>query len=126
VTGSMGTPARAYSFCVQSDSAQKCGGVQRKIRPNRIQASVGAFARRGGPADHRREGASGAADDDVLRRRALEPHRVDDGVEEDRERQQAAASGVAASAISMTESADMMRPNDSASVGAMRPAGTGA
>jgi hypothetical protein len=40
VTGSMGTPARAYSFDVQSDSAQKCGGVQRKMRPNRSQASV--------------------------------------------------------------------------------------
>ena len=42
----------------------------------------------GGPADHRREGAGGAADDDVLRRRALQPHRVDDGVEEDGEGEQ--------------------------------------
>ena len=45
-------------------------------------------ARRRSPADHRRESASRAANDDVLRRRALEPHRVDDRVEEDRERQQ--------------------------------------
>jgi hypothetical protein len=42
-----------------------------------------------GPADHRREGAGGAADDDVLRCRAFEPHRVDDGVEEDGEGEQA-------------------------------------
>ena len=42
----------------------------------------------GGPADHRREGAGGAADDDVLRRPALQPHRVDDDVEEDREGEQ--------------------------------------
>ena len=36
-------------------------------------------------ADHRREGAGRAADDDVLRRPALQPDRVDDDVEEDRE-----------------------------------------
>ena len=46
-------------------------------------------ARHGGLADHRREGARGAADDDVLRRRALQPHRVDDDVEEDREGEEA-------------------------------------
>ena len=43
----------------------------------------------GGVRNHRREGARRAADDDVLRRRPLEPHRVDDGVEEDREGQEA-------------------------------------
>ena len=36
----------------------------------------------GGPAHHGREGAGGAADDDVLRRRALEPHGIDEDVEE--------------------------------------------
>ena len=38
-----------------------------------------------GPADHRRESTGRATDDDVLRRRALQPHCVDDGVEEDGE-----------------------------------------
>ena len=42
-------------------------------------------AGRRGPADHRREGTGGTANDDVLRRRALEPHRVDHGVEENGE-----------------------------------------
>ena len=37
---------------------------------------------RRGPADERRHGARGAADHDVLRRRALQPARVDDDVEE--------------------------------------------
>ena len=46
------------------------------------------LAARGGVADHRREGAGGAADHDVLRRRALQPHRVDDDIEEDREGEQ--------------------------------------
>ena len=41
-----------------------------------------------GPADHRRQRARGSADDDVLRRRALEPHGVDHGVEEDGEGEQ--------------------------------------
>ena len=44
-------------------------------------------AGRRGPADHRRKGAGGAPDDDILRRRALQPHRVDHGVEEDGEGQ---------------------------------------
>ena len=38
--------------------------------------------------DDGRQRACGAADDDVLRRRALQPHRVDDGIEEDREGEQ--------------------------------------
>ena len=42
-----------------------------------------------GPADHRRESAGSTADDDVLRRRALQPHRVDHHIEEDRECEQA-------------------------------------
>jgi hypothetical protein len=48
----------------------------------------------GRPANHRRECAGRAADDDVLRRRALQPHRVDDSIEEDREGQQAAGDPV--------------------------------
>ena len=40
------------------------------------------------PADHRRKRAGGAADDDVLRRPSLQPHRVHDDVEEDREGEQ--------------------------------------
>ena len=43
---------------------------------------------RRGPADHRRNGARSAADHDVLRRPALQPHGVDDNVEEDGEGQQ--------------------------------------
>ena len=35
--------------------------------------------------DDGRQGPGGAADDDVLRRPALQPHRVDDDIEEDRE-----------------------------------------
>ena len=45
-------------------------------------------ARGRGPADHRRHGAGGAANDNVLRRRALEPHRIDENVEADGEREQ--------------------------------------
>ncbi len=45
-------------------------------------------ARGRGPADHRRYGAGSAANDDVLRRRALEPHRIDENVEADGEREQ--------------------------------------
>ena len=40
------------------------------------------------PADDRRQGARGAADDDVLRRGALQHDRVDDDVERDREQRQ--------------------------------------
>ena len=29
-TGSIGTPTRSYSFFMSSESAQKCGGVQKK------------------------------------------------------------------------------------------------
>ena len=39
------------------------------------------------PADYRRQRARRAADDDVLRGRALQPHRVDHDIEEDREGQ---------------------------------------
>ena len=47
-------------------------------------------ARDGGPADHGREGAGGTADDDVLRRPALQPHGVDEDVEGDRQGEQRA------------------------------------
>ena len=40
------------------------------------------------PADQRREGAGGAADDDVLRRPRLQPHGVDEDVEQDRDGEQ--------------------------------------
>ena len=45
-------------------------------------------ARRDDPADHRRKRTCRATDDDVLRRRPLEPHRIDHGIKEDREGQQ--------------------------------------
>ena len=44
---------------------------------------------RTGPADHRGEGSGRTTNHDVLRGRAFEPHRIDDGIEEDRERQKA-------------------------------------
>jgi hypothetical protein len=53
---------------LKSASAQKCGGVHRKMMRNRTTLSRLTAAGHGGPADHRREGAGGAADDDVLRR----------------------------------------------------------
>ena len=62
-------------------SAQKCGGVQQNITTN---STIGAHAERvgdGGPADEHRHRAGGAADDDVVRARALEPDRVDADVE---------------------------------------------
>ncbi|MNH39926.1 hypothetical protein D3C79_1011630 [compost metagenome] len=39
VTGSMGRPAWRYSSTRYRASAQKCGGVQRKMMRNRISAS---------------------------------------------------------------------------------------
>ena len=72
-----------------SASAQKCAGVQSKMMRNSDQAASGAWPVIGRPADHRRQRARCAADHDVLRRAPLEPHRVDDRIEEDRERQQA-------------------------------------
>src|SRR4051812_14052008 len=44
---------------------------------------------RGRPADQRREGTGRAADDDVLRRTALEPDGVDKNIEQDRDGQDA-------------------------------------
>ena len=46
-------------------------------------------ARCNDPADHRRECPCSAANHDVLRRRTLQPHRVDHGVKEDGEQQHA-------------------------------------
>ena len=52
---------------------------------HRGEAHLAAHRR---PADHRREGAGGAADDDVLGRAPLEPHGVDEDVKADGQRQQ--------------------------------------
>ena len=71
----------------RATSAQKCGGVHRNTIANSsagIDADVSGHRR---PADDRRERAGGAADDDVLRRAALQPDRVDEDVEGDRQRQ---------------------------------------
>ena len=46
-------------------------------------------------ANHRRKGAGGAANDDVLRRMPLQPYRIDDGVKEDREGEQSRRADVA-------------------------------
>src|SRR5690606_24918488 len=46
------------------------------------------IARNGGPSDHRRERAGGAADDNILRRAALQPDRIDKYVKGDRDRKQ--------------------------------------
>ncbi len=50
--------------------------------------------RRRRPRHHRRQRAGGAADHDVLRGPALQPHRVDHDIEEDREGQQRAGKPV--------------------------------
>ena len=79
-----------------------------------------------GPADHRREGAGGAADDDVLRRPPLQPHRVDEDVEGDGEGQQRAGHPVDEHArASATEPIASMMPKVSASSGVTRPRGMG-
>ena len=52
---------------------------------NSSSACGSMAAGHGGPAEHRRRGARGAADDDVLRRRALEPQRVDHRIADQRE-----------------------------------------
>ena len=61
----------------QEDDREEDNGFQR----DRIGNSC--------PADHWRKGAGRAADDDVLRRRTLEQHRIDNDVEKDREGEQA-------------------------------------
>src|ERR1700732_522662 len=48
-------------------------------------AREGYFARGRGIADDRRQGSGGASDHDILRGKALEPHRVDGDVEKDGE-----------------------------------------
>src|SRR4051795_13234314 len=101
-TGSIGTPTFSYSPFISSDSAQKCGGVQKKTMKNRITAVpltlpvVAAHATSGGPPP----GAAPpppapppppppAADDDVLRGAALEPHGVDEDVAQEAAERQA-------------------------------------
>src|ERR1700738_4095975 len=91
-TGNIGTPARAYSPTKLSDSAQKCGGVQRKMMRKRTSGSsptwpvaatqpITGGSAPGAPAPP-------PADDDIVRDPALEPHRVDDDIKEDCESQQ--------------------------------------
>ena len=83
-------------------------------------------ARRRRVADERRYGARGPADDDVLRRRALEPARVDDDVEERCRRARArAVRRLTAEARSTNESAERTSPNSSACAGETRPDATG-
>ena len=53
---------------VISASAQKCGGVQKKITHEERDRRRAERAGDGRPADERRDRAGGAADDDVLRR----------------------------------------------------------
>ncbi len=79
------------------------------------------------PADHGREGAGGAADHDVLRRRALQPHRVDDGIEEDGEGEQRRGTATFTSEAEHHHRADRRAsvPKASASPRVTRPAGTG-
>ena len=60
---------------------EKNDGEQR----NRSPADVAGDRR---PADHRRKGPCGAADHDVLRRAALEPHRVHKDIKGDRQGQE--------------------------------------
>ena len=80
---------------------------------NSTQASIDDRAGHRGPADHRREGAGGAADDDVLRRRALQPHRVDDGVKEDGEGEEPGGEPVGGEAErSRPRSPSSTRPSD--------------
>ena len=79
------------------------------------------------PADDRRECAGRAADDDVLRRAALQPHRIDEDVERDGEcaSQAAAATTFVANAITNTEATASTIPKASASPGAIIPEGIG-
>ncbi len=46
------------------------------------------------PADHWRESASGTANDNILRRGALQPHGIDYGIKEDGEGQKASGEPV--------------------------------
>ena len=82
-TGSIGTPARAYSSLRLSDRAQKCGGVQRKMMRNRLSGSspispvAAAQPITGGARQQRRRlRCSGRA--------PLQPDRIHDDVKEHR------------------------------------------
>ena len=59
-------------------SAQKCGGVQKKITPNITSAGQLDGAGDRGPADDHRHAARRAAPDDVLRGAPLQQQRVDE------------------------------------------------
>ena len=87
-TGSMGTPARAYSSAAierQRPEMRRRPQEDDEEQNERLEPDLSG---RRCPADHRRKRAGGAADDDVLWRLPLQPHRVHDDVEEDREGEQ--------------------------------------
>ena len=65
-------------------SAQKCGGVHVKMIEKQKQRLRLDGIGDGDPAEHRRGGAGGAADHDVLRRGPLQPHRINHGVADQR------------------------------------------
>ena len=67
---------------MSSASAQKCGRRPEEDDEEERERRQRERAGSGRPADERWHGARRAADDDVLRRRALEPARVDEHVEE--------------------------------------------
>ena len=78
------------------------------------------------PADQRRKGARGAADNDVLWRLPLQPHRVHDDVEEDRESKQRQLPPTLATSKSVTTAPPARAsPNASASVRETLPRGIG-
>ena len=77
------------------------------------------------PADHRRKRTGGAADDDVLRRLPLQPHRVHDDVEEDREGEQRGRLTLIARARTATAPHARTSPNASASAREILPRGIG-
>src|SRR6185295_5631587 len=79
VTSSMGMPTFAYSSLRAMASAQKCGGVHTNTMRNSSNAFASMLL-----VTAAQPSTGGAADHDVLRRRALEPHGVDDGVADQR------------------------------------------
>ena len=86
----------------------------------------GDVAGRRDPADQRREGAGGAADDDVLRGPALQPDRVDQDVEQDRNGEQRGRQMVGRQ-VHQDDREDRpgRRRNEARSGRSIRPAGSG-
>ena len=73
------------------------------------------------PADHRRKRPRRAADDDVLRRAPLQPHRIDEHIKANGQRQNRAAGILTARPITSTEPTARVIPNPRA--GPVDPAG---